>query len=130
MSEMSAQVAGQLRETLERAYAPYSGFVVACALRTVQGRWFFGCNVETAHYKAVCAEAGALSAMVAAGERRVEAVYIAAASHPLCPPCGDCRQRLLEFAVPGLQVHLLDSELRAAASHTIEALLPVAFRSP
>ena len=57
------------------AYAPYSGFRVGAAIRTASGRVFSGCNVENAGTpRGPCAEAGAISAMVAAGERDIVAV--------------------------------------------------------
>ena len=54
-----------------KAYAPYSRFPVGAALRTDVGRRLRGCNVENAAFpQGTCAEAGAIAAMVAGGERR------------------------------------------------------------
>ncbi|MCZ8236649.1 MAG: cytidine deaminase, partial [Inhella sp.] len=50
------------------AYAPYSNYHVGAALLGADGRIFGGCNVENAAFpQGVCAEAGAISAMVLAG---------------------------------------------------------------
>ena len=56
----------------KQAYAPYSKFSVGAAIRTPSGDIISGCNVENAAYPAgTCAEAGAIAAMVAAGETRI-----------------------------------------------------------
>ena len=56
----------------ENAYAPYSDFKVGAAIRTDTGQVFSGCNVENAAYpEGTCAEAGAIAAMVLAGETRI-----------------------------------------------------------
>lgn len=117
----------QLRIARERAYAPYSSFQVAAAVTTTSGRRFVGCNVETAHYKSICAEASALSAMIAAGETGVERVHILASGERPCPPCGDCRQRLREFAGPGAEVVLVGDAGRIVGRYTLDELLPEAF---
>ena len=53
----------------DNAYAPYSHFKVGAAVRGASGRIYQGCNVENAAYpEGTCAEAGAIAAMVAAGE--------------------------------------------------------------
>ena len=56
----------------QNAHAPYSRFQVGAALRCSDGSIHAGCNVENAAYpEGVCAEAGAISAMVLAGGRRI-----------------------------------------------------------
>jgi cytidine deaminase len=111
----------------EKAYAPYSGFAVGAAIRTVGGRIFAGCNVENAAYPVgACAEAGAISAMVAAGERTIAEVMVIGGGERLCTPCGGCRQRLREFAHDGVPVHVAGPEgLRAR--FTLAELLPASF---
>ncbi|MEN9486090.1 MAG: cytidine deaminase, partial [Pseudomonadota bacterium] len=60
-----------------QAHAPYSRFLVGAAVLDEHGRLHAGCNVENAAYpQGVCAEAGALSAMVLAGGRRLRAVVV------------------------------------------------------
>lgn len=84
----------------ERAYAPYSHFAVGAALLDEHGHIHAGCNVENAAYpQGVCAEAGALSALVLSGARQVRAVLVIGDGGELpVMPCGGCRQKLREFA--------------------------------
>ena len=87
------------------AYAPYSRFKVGACIRTASGNLYNGCNVENAAFpEGTCAEAGAIAAMVAAGEREIVAIAICGgpADGPAkrCLPCGGCRQKLFEFAPP------------------------------
>jgi cytidine deaminase len=115
------------REARENAYAPYSRFRVGAALRSAQGGVFASCNVENAAYPVgVCAEAGAIAAMVAAGHRRiVEVAVIGDAPEPVTP-CGACRQRLREFADARTLVHC-GTVAGRRASFTMAELLPVSF---
>ena len=78
----------------ERAYAPYSQYLVGAAVRTRDGRVFEGVNVESAAYPlGICAEKAAISRAVVDGCRPgdIEAIGITAS------PCGGCRQWLYEF---------------------------------
>ena len=115
------------RAAFENAHAPYSNFKVGAAVRTPSGRIFSGANVENASFpEGNCAEASALAAMVAAGERRVTEALVVAAGERLCTPCGGCRQRLAEFAGPDLPIHLCDPQgLRRTV--TLGELLPLSF---
>ena len=91
----------------ENAHAPYSKFHVGAALRTKSGAVFVGCNVENVAYpEGTCAEAGAIAAMCAAGEREIVEVAVIADSPQPVTPCGGCRQKLVEFAGADAQVIL------------------------
>lgn len=113
----------------ENAYAPYSNFKVGAALRAASGRIFSGCNVENVAYpEGTCAEAGAIAAMVAAGETELTEVYVIAESPAPVPPCGGCRQKLAEFGKGEVRVTLATTS-GAEQVTTIAALLPGAFGS-
>lgn len=111
-----------------RAYAPYSKFSVGAAIRADDGRVYAGCNVENAAYPVgACAEAGAISAMILGGGRRItEILVLGGPDGQLCTPCGGCRQRIREFAADDCPVHIAGPEgLRR--SFTFRELLPHSF---
>ncbi len=111
----------------ENAYAPYSKFKVGAALRTPSGEVFVGCNAENVAYpEGTCAEAGAIAAMCAAGEREIVEIWVLADSPHPTTPCGGCRQKIAEFARKDAQIvmrTLEGVELRM----TMAELLPGAF---
>jgi len=115
------------RDIREKAYAPYSKFKVGAALRSASGEVFVGVNVENAAYpEGTCAEAGAIAAMVAAGETKITEVAVIADAPVPVQPCGGCRQKLREFAGPDVIVtmtNLSGTELKM----TVGELLPGAF---
>lgn len=111
-----------------RAYCPYSNHPVGVAIVSQSGKVYAGANVEIAHYKGVCAEASAISAMVTAGERHIRTVVVAGPSMEyLCTPCGDCRQRLREFCAPDVRIYSLWKDGSLGAVHTMADLLPLSF---
>ncbi len=111
----------------ENAQAPYSGFRVGAAVRTASGRVFVGCNVENAASpEGTCAEAGAIAAMVAAGETELAEVALVADARTPVTPCGGCRQRLAEFGGAGVPV-VMATTGGAQVTRTLGELLPMAF---
>lgn len=112
------------REVRERAYAPYSNFKVGAALRGASGAVYRGCNVENVAYpEGTCAEAGAIAAMVAAGETVLVEVAVIADSPTPVTPCGGCRQKLAEFGAGEVPVTLATTD-GAVMQTTIAQLLP------
>lgn len=110
-----------------RAYAPYSNYPVGAALRGESGRIYGGCNVENAAYpQGVCAEASAISALIAGGDRRITEVLVLAKGDELATPCGGCRQKLREFANEDVPVHVAGPEGHRR-SITLGELLPLSF---
>jgi len=111
----------------ENAYAPYSRFKVGAAIRATSGTIHVGCNVENVAYpEGTCAEAGAIAAMIAAGDTRIAEVCVIADSPDPVPPCGGCRQKLAEFADPGVTVTLCTTDGKSR-SLTVADLLPGMF---
>ncbi|MBA3309483.1 MAG: cytidine deaminase [Nocardioidaceae bacterium] len=109
-------------QTMERAYAPYSGFPVGVAGLVDDGRVVTGCNVENAAYGVgLCAECGLVSALHATGGGRLIAVACVDRRGTPLAPCGRCRQLLIEHGAAGLLVQLTDG------IRSIEEILPDAF---
>lgn len=109
------------------AYAPYSKFQVGAAIRAASGSVYVGCNVENVAYpEGTCAEAGAIAAMVAAGETRLNEVYVIADAAMPVTPCGGCRQKLAEFGGSDVVVHMA-TVAGDTQKMTLAELLPGAF---
>ena len=114
------------RAVRERAYAPYSHFLVGAAL-LADGLVFAAPNIENASYPlSVCAERNAVAAAVAAGHRQIEAVAVVGSGEKPTPPCGGCRQVLYEFGGPGMTV-IAASPGGERLMWALEDLLPAAF---
>lgn len=124
---MDKDLREQALDVRDRAYAPYSGFKVGAAIRAASGTVYVGCNVENAAYpEGTCAEAGAIAAMVAAGETVLLEAYVVADSPEPVAPCGGCRQKLSEFGKGNVTVTLATTQGNEMQT-TIADLLPGAF---
>jgi cytidine deaminase len=111
----------------ENAYAPYSRFKVGAAIRATSGTVYAGCNVENVAYpEGTCAEAGAIAAMIAAGDSRIAEVLVIANSPDPVPPCGGCRQKIAEFADQSVTVTLCTTDGKSRAM-SVADLLPGVF---
>ena len=86
------------KETRKNAYAPYSGFKIAAAILTKDGKIFTGANVETISYSwNTHGEQNAISAAISAGHRKFQSILLYADNSTPPTPCGACRQILDEF---------------------------------
>ena len=111
----------------KNAYVPYSNFKVGAALKSDTGRVHVGCNVENVAYpEGTCAEAGAIAAMVAAGDTQFTEIAVIADSPVPVSPCGGCRQKLFEFATPDAKITMA-SVSGEAVTMAVADLLPGAF---
>ena len=94
-------------EMMLNAYAPYSNFSVGAAILSENDKLFGGCNVENAAYpEGTCAEAGAISAMIAGGCKTIKEIYIVSKSEKIVSPCGGCRQKIREFSSDQTKIFL------------------------
>ena len=89
----------------ERSYCPYSHFPVGAALECSDGTVFTGCNIENAAYSPTnCAERTAFFKAVSEGVREFSAICIVGGADGVLsgytPPCGVCRQVMMEFCDP------------------------------
>lgn len=113
----------------ERAYAPYSGFAVGCALLTGRGDILHGCNVENAAYgPSNCAERTALFRAIADGcePRSFRAIAVIGDTEGPIAPCGVCRQVMAELCDPQMPV-IMSNTNGQWKQMTVTQLLPQAF---
>ena len=122
-----AELVAAAISAMSHAYAPYSSFYVGAAIRDENGQIHSGANVENAAYpQGACAEVGAISAMIMACGRKIDAIAVAGKGDVLCTPCGGCRQRIREFAEAATPIIIAD-ETGERARFTLVEILPHSF---
>ena len=118
------------KEVMLKAYAPYSGVFVGAALLAASGKIYTGCNVENAAYSpSNCAERTAFFSAVSEGERDFTAIAIVGGKNgeitDFFPPCGVCRQVMLEFCSADFKIYLTDG--KDTQELTLAELTPYGF---
>lgn len=121
------------------AYAPYSNFTVGCAILLENGEIITGSNQENAAYPSgLCAERTTIFWTAANyPDVKIKKLFVigapreAVSSVPI-PPCGACRQSILEYEAKQKEVieiyfASLDGEIYKTKS--IRDLLPFSFDS-
>lgn len=117
-----------------RAYTPYSHFKVGAALLTSDGAIYQGCNIENAAFgSTMCAERTAMFKAVSEGHTRFSAIAVVGgedSSEPtaICPPCGNCRQVMAEFADNDFRVILAVDE-KNYQDFSMDEVLPLIFHN-
>lgn len=108
--------------SLEKAYNPYSGLSVGCALKTYSGKIYDGVNIENSVFGlTMCAERVAVFKAVSEGNVDIEQIALVASTGKPVYPCGACRQVLFEFN-PNTKIHLSDGKMLVLLE-----ILPFAF---
>ena len=116
----------------EKAYAPYSDFMVGAALRAADGRIFTGCNVENAAFTPTsCAERTALFKAVSEGVTQFTDIAVVGSrrgeiNQQITSPCGVCRQVMQEFCAPSFMIYMGRSDGTYVAE-SLGAMLPYGF---
>ena len=116
----------------EKAYAPYSNFMVGAALSAKDGRIYTGCNVENASFTPTsCAERTALFKAVADGVTEFTDIAVVGSrrgevNEQITSPCGVCRQALFEFGGPELNV-IMAKTPEDFIERSMDELLPFGF---
>ena len=123
----------EAKKARERAYAPYSKYMVGAALLTRSGKLYHGCNIENAAYGPTnCAERTAFFKAIYEGEREFEKIAIVGAAQgsdadDICAPCGVCRQVMMEFCNPKTFKIVLADGKDKQMELTLEELFPHGF---
>lgn len=119
-------------EAMKFAYTPYSGFKVGAALLSSDSGVYTGCNIENAAYGPTnCAERTAFFKAVSAGVTSFNAIAIVGGKDgvitELCPPCGVCRQVMMEFCKADEFLVILARSEDDYRVCSLEELLPMGF---
>ena len=115
------------KQARERAYVPYSKFKVGAALLTKDGKVYGGCNIENASYGLCnCAERTALFKAYSEGDHEYAMLAVVADTKRPVPPCGACRQVIVELCDPNMPVILANMKGDVQET-TVKELLPGAF---
>ena len=116
----------------EFAYTPYSHFRVGAALLTKDGGIYRGCNIENAAYTPTnCAERTAFFKAVSEGVKEFDVICIIGGKDGIlteyAPPCGVCRQVMMEFCDPEEFEIILATDVEHYDIYTLKELLPLGF---
>lgn len=127
------------KEIRDLAYAPYSNFTVGCAILLENGEIITGSNQENAAYPSgLCAERTAIFYTGAnfPGVKITKLFVIGAPREALqsvpIPPCGACRQSILEYEAKQLdviEVYFASIDGVIFKTKSIRDLLPFSFDS-
>ena len=117
---------------MQYSYSPYSHFRVGAALLTKSGKIYRGCNIENAAYTPTnCAERTAFFKAVSEGELKFDAICIVGGKDGVleeyAPPCGVCRQVMMEFCDPETFKIILATDETHYTVFTLKELLPLGF---
>jgi len=118
----------EAKDITKHAYAPYSQYLVGCAILLADGTTIKGVNIENASYSVtLCAERSAMAQVITQGlGGEIRALAIVTKSSPPGFPCGTCRQFLAEFIKDDTPIIAANFSLTYQVT-TISELLPSAF---
>jgi cytidine deaminase len=121
------ELAQKAVEAKTNAIPTYSNFHVGAALLTRDDKIIIGANIENASYGlTMCAERVAVFTALIQGERNFKAIANAGDSENYLPPCGACRQILLEFCGKDLDVIMVNNSGKSKKMKMAD-LLPFSF---
>ena len=131
-NELKIQRFDKAKTMLNFSYAPYSHFHVGAALLTKDGKIYTGCNIENAAYgPSNCAERTAFFKAVSEGILKFDAIMVVGGPNgkikDYCPPCGVCRQVMMEFCNPDEFKIFLAKSKDDIVEYTLKELLPLGF---
>jgi cytidine deaminase len=126
MKKIYHKLVMEAREAKINAHAPYSKFRVGSALLAKSGKIFTGCNIESSSFSlTICAERTAIFKAISEGERSFLAIAVVSDGHGYTPPCGACRQVLMDLA-GNIDCIMINSKDQLKVT-SLKSLLPLAF---
>lgn len=137
LSPIEQQLYEKAKTIRQQAYAPYSNFLVGCALLLENGEIITGNNQENAAYPSgLCAERTAIYwASANFPNEKILKIFIVGGSQedkngrPV-PPCGSCRQSIMEYEAKqhqGIEIYFASTNGEIFKTYSIADLLPFNF---
>ena len=138
LNDIEKKLFEKAKEAREKAYAPYSNFLVGCSVLLENGEIYLGNNQENAAYPSgLCAERTALF-WIAANfpDVKISKIFIVGGprefseKNPPIPPCGACRQSLMEYETKqneNIDLYFSSMNEEVVKVHAIKDLLPFYF---
>ena len=115
-------------EAREKAYCPYSQFMVGAAVLGEDGKVYTGCNIENASYgMTVCAERTAIFTMVSEGCRKFTALAVVGGGDGDSAPCLACRQVMTEFCADWKTPVYVSGPSGVIYTHPMDEICPLPF---
>ncbi|SNV41940.1 Cytidine deaminase [Chryseobacterium taklimakanense] len=122
----------------EKAYAPYSNFLVGCALLLDNGEIISGNNQENAAFPSgLCAERATIFWTAANfPKEKILKIFVIGGlkdfteKSTAIPPCGACRQSISEYEVKqrsDIEIYFASMSGEVYKTHSVRDLLPFSF---
>lgn len=121
------ELAKQAVAAKDKSYSPYSNFRVGAAILCKDGTVYQGANIESPTYSlTICAERTGVFQAILEGKKEFIAVAIASDAPGICPPCGSCRQVMLDLCGKDIDIVMIDSKNNIKTVKLSE-LIPLSF---
>ena len=137
LSSDDAMLLAEAKKALKTSYSPYSKFKVGAALLLENGEIVHGSNQENAAFPVtICAERNAaFAAAVRYPDIKIKAVAITVETQTKgltkpVPPCGSCRQVLLEYELrqeKDIKLILQGDSGEVYTVNSLKDMLPILF---
>ena len=138
LSDTEKTLFAEAKKAREKAYAPYSDFFVGCSVLLENGEIISGSNQENAAFPSgLCAERTAIFYIGANfPEQKIKKIFIVGGPRifsektPAIPPCGACRQSLMEYETKqqeNIEVYFGNLKEEIYKVHAVKDLLPFYF---
>ncbi|MDO5616819.1 MAG: cytidine deaminase [Cruoricaptor ignavus] len=138
LSEIEKTLFEKAQEARQSAYAPYSEFLVGCAILLENGEIVTGSNQENAAYPSgLCAERTTIFWTSANfPKEKILKLFVIGApkrdekSSIVVPPCGACRQSIAEYESKqqqDIEIYFASLNGEVCKTNSIKDLLPFSF---
>lgn len=137
LNEIEKKLYNAAKEVREEAHAPYSNFLVGCALLLDNGEIIKGSNQENAAYPSgLCAERTTIFwASANFPKNMIKKIFVIGAARDLSttqpiPPCGACRQSILEYEAKQphtIEIYFASFDGEIIKTNSIRDMLPFSF---